>query len=281
MKLGKFQRILIFIISGITVITVTMAIVRQVSVLNTYETHIFSFFSSVKYTMIDYPVETLVGWIDDYANYHAIRDENDRLRADIDSLNLYKAQLMEANREIDELKAILNLQLTMTQYDLINATVIGRDISSWNDVIKINVGSNDGIDENYAVITTDGLIGRVTSTSENSSVVKLITTEDGSNKVSVKIQINADTTAEAYLETYDSEKNAFVLKLLSTGYTVTPGMTVITSGMGGVFPSGLLIGTVSEVTVLTNAVGMSVYVVPAADFSDFHYVSVVKLVGSE
>jgi rod shape-determining protein MreC len=58
-------------------------------------------------------------------------------------------------------------------------------------------------------------------------------------------------------------------------------MTVITSGMGGVFPSGLLVGTVSETVVLTNAVGMNVYVAPAASFSDFSYISVVKLIGSQ
>lgn len=280
-KLKRLQRVFIYVISGIMAFTIMMVIIRQVSVLNSVETKIYSLFSSVKYTLIDHPVETIVSWVDDYTTFFALRDENDALRADIESLNLYKAQLMESNREIDELKAILELKTSMSRYDLISATVIGRDISGWNDLIKIDVGINDGIDENYAVITTKGLIGRVTVASDNSSIVKLITTEDGSNKVSVKIQINAENTAEAYLESYDSEKNAFVLKLLSTGYTVTPGMTVITSGMGGVFPSGLLVGTVSEVSDLTNAVGMSVYVVPAADFSDFSYVSVVKIIGSE
>ena len=51
----------------------------------------------------------------------------------------------------------------------------------------------------------------------------------------------------------------------------------MTSGLGGVFPSGLLVGTVSEVSELTNAVGMNVYVKPASDFSNFNYVSVVKM----
>jgi len=280
-KLKRLQRLLIYIISGILAFTIMMVIIRQVSVLNSVETKIYSVFSSVKYTIIDHPIETIVDWVDDYTTFFALKAENDALYRDIESLNLYKAQLMESNREIDELKAILELKTSMSRYDLISATVIGRDISGWNDLIKIDVGINDGIDENYAVITTKGLIGRVSVASDNSSIVKLLTTEDGSNKVSVKIQINADNTAEAYLESFDSEKNAFVLKLLSTGYTVTPGMTVITSGMGGVFPSGLLVGTVSEVIDLNNAVGMSVYVVPAADFSDFSYVSVVKLIGSE
>lgn len=280
-KLKRLQRLLIYIISGILAFTIMMVIIRQVSVLNSVETKIYSVFSSVKYTIIDHPIETIVDWVDDYTTFFALKAENDALHRDIESLNLYKAQLMESNREIDELKAILELKTSMSRYDLISATVIGRDISGWNDLIKIDVGINDGIDENYAVITTKGLIGRVSVASDNSSIVKLLTTEDGSNKVSVKIQINADNTAEAYLESFDSEKNAFVLKLLSTGYTVTPGMTVITSGMGGVFPSGLLVGTVSEVIDLNNAVGMSVYVVPAADFSDFSYVSVVKLIGSE
>lgn len=280
-KFGKFQKLLIYIITGMSVFTIFMVIIRQTNVLNELDSKMFSFFSSVKNTLIDHPVETLFGWTDEYTTYHALRAENDALRKDIDRLNLYKAQLMEANREIDQLKQILDLKLSLSRYRLINATVIGRDLSSWNDTIKIDVGIDDQVAENYAVITTEGLIGRISSVDKNSAIVKLITVEDGSNKVSVKIQISAETTAEAYLESYDSEKKAFILKLLSTGYTVTPGMTVITSGMGGVFPSGLLVGTVSETVVLTNAVGMNVYVAPAASFSDFSYISVVKLIGSQ
>ncbi len=265
----------------LTTLTMGMVIIRRTHVLDDIDTKLFSFFSSAKYTLIDRPFQTLFGWVDDYTEFYKLREENDLLRRDIDSLNLYKAQLMEANREIDELKDILNLKMSLSRYELINATVIGRDVSGWNDMIMINVGTNDGIDENYAVITTGGLIGRISKANQNSSIVKLVTVEDGSNKVSVKIQISANTTAEAYLESYDSTKHAFVLKLLSTGYTVTPGMTVVTSGMGGVFPSGLLVGTVLEVKVLTNAVGMNVYVVPSANFDNFHYVSVVKLIGSQ
>ncbi|MDD2592693.1 MAG: rod shape-determining protein MreC [Erysipelotrichaceae bacterium] len=281
MKFDKFQKLLIYIITALSVLTIFMVIIRQTHILSNLDTKLFSFFSSVKYTLIDHPVQTIFGWVDDYATYHLIRDENDALRKDIDSLNLYKAQLMEANREIDKLKEILDLKLALSRYELINATVVGRDLSSYNDTIKINVGRADNIVENCAVITTAGLIGRVSVVDENSSIVKLITVEDGSNKVSVKIQISADTTAEAYLEAYDSSKKAFVLKLLSTNYTVTPGMTVVTSGMGGVFPSGLLVGTVSETQVLSNAVGMNVYVIPYADFSNIDYVSVVKLMENQ
>ena len=109
-KLKRLQRLLIYIISGILAFTIMMVIIRQVSVLNSVETKIYSVFSSVKYTIIDHPIETIVDWVDDYTTFFALKAENDALYRDIESLNLYKAQLMESNREIDELKAILELK---------------------------------------------------------------------------------------------------------------------------------------------------------------------------
>ena len=70
------------------------------------------------------------------------------------------------------------------------------------------------------------------------------------------------------------------MQLLTSGATVTEEMRVVTSGMGGVFPSGLLVGTVSKVEELSNAVGMNIYVRPAADFQSFNYVCVVRRQGA-
>ena len=146
--------------------------------------------------------------------------------------------------------------------------------------MPLDVGSDDGVGLNYAVITPKGLIGKVTKVTEHTSTVKLITSEDGLNKVSVKIEIGEGKTVDAILEKYDSNEQGFVVKLLNSGATVTEQMRVVTSGMGGVFPSGLLVGNVSKVEELSNAVGMNIYVSPAADFQSFNYVCVVRRQGA-
>lgn len=281
MKLSPFEKVLVAIIGVLLVFTVFFSIIRNSNVIDSVDNDVFSLSSIIKNALIEKPYETVFGWVRDVAGYKDIRDENDRLRKEIDSTNLYKSELMEALREIKELQDILDLKSTMTDFKLIDATVIGRDLSTYSSLIEIDVGEKDGIDENYAVITPKGLIGRIYKVYDSHSIVKLVTAEDGMNKVSVKIQISAEKTVSGYLETYDVEKGCFIIKLLSTGQTVTPNMSVLTSGLGGVFPSGLLVGTVTEVSELNNAVGMNIYVSPAADFDNFNYVSVVKMISEE
>lgn len=76
--------------------------------------------------------------------------------------------------------------------------------------MTIDVGSADGVGLNYAVITPKGLVSKVTKVNEHTSTVKLITAEDGLNKVSVKIEIDEGKTVDAILVRYDSNEQAFV-----------------------------------------------------------------------
>jgi rod shape-determining protein MreC len=110
----------------------------------------------------------------------------------------------------------------------------------------------------------------------NQSIVRLLTTQTTTNRVSVKIQVSPETAAEAILQRYNPEKGAFEVTLLDTNVTINPKNTVITSGLGGVFPSGLLVGSVSEVEQLPNSLAVLVYVKPANNFYSFDYVFVVN-----
>lgn len=236
----------------------------------------FNLFSTLEYTFFDKPTNSIFNWVDDYTSLWNVRNENDLLRQDIEAIQQLKMMLSQSNKKIVELEALLNLKQATQQYTFVAGNVTFRDLERWNDTIKIDVGSNAGVDENYAVISSAGLIGRVESVSEESAIVRLIISENGSNKVAVKIQVNAEITVEAILEYYDSNEQAFVVTLLDTGYTIKKGDLIITSGSGGVFPSGLMVGTVTDIAELNNAVGVKIYVSPAANFNDFNYVFVVK-----
>jgi rod shape-determining protein MreC len=140
----------------------------------------------------------------------------------------------------------------------------------------LNVGTLDGVELNDAVISSKGLIGKVSTITPNSCEVLLLTTEQELNKVSVKIRISASDTAEALLEYYDVNSGSYILSLLETNASITEGMTVISSGLGETYPSGLLVGTVSKVEAQQSAGGVKVYVTPAADFANINYVAIVK-----
>ena len=93
-------------------------------------------------------------------------------------------------KEIQELKEALELNKTLTEYKPINATILSRNKSYWYNTITIDKGKKDGIKKDMAVITSKGLIGKISSTSYTSSEVKLITSDDINFKVSIAIKTN-------------------------------------------------------------------------------------------
>lgn len=280
MKLNKLQKALLWVI-GITLsLSLILNVVRITTPFSDISRQGYNVFAMLKYSLIDYPVNSITDFASSFSRLWQVRQENDKLRTQVEQIATLQAQLTEAQRQIEELKQISELKTVTSSYDLIPATVLSRSQESWNNLLTLDVGSDDGIDVNYAVITSQGLIGKVQKVTGSTSTVKLITSEDGLNKVSVKIEVAADKTVDAILERYDSNEQAFIVKLLNSSSTVTENMRVVTSGMGGVFPSGLLVGTVTKVEELNNAVGMNIYVSPAADFKDLNYVCVVHRQGS-
>jgi rod shape-determining protein MreC len=276
MKFNKIQKFLIGIVCTLLVFTILFNTSRSRNEKSYIQSSSYSAFSMIRYTLVDAPVESLENFIYYWSNYYQIYQENIILRNQIDNLASAQAKLNEAQRQIDQLKKLNDLKEINSDYSLINATVLNRSVDSWNNIITINMGENDGVKNNYAVISPKGLIGKVVSVNENSAVVELMTTSNKTNKVSVKIEHEDYSTSDAILEYYDNEQEAYKLILLDTNVTIKEGSRVITSGMGGVFPSGILVGEVLSANKIENEVSMNIYVTPSADFSDLNYVQIVQ-----
>lgn len=275
-KWTRTQRILIATITVLLSLTVFLNILRISSPLDGINAAGYDVFTMLRYSLIERPVTSIQEFVGDFTQLWKTKQENEKLRTQLELLAIYQAKLAEAYRQIEALKQIAGLELAMNDYELINGTVIYRPIEAFDNSLSINIGKNDGVKVDDAVISSKGLIGKIEEVFDDRSVVRLLTTESGNNKVTVKIQLSASQTAEAILERYDVEHEAFEVRLVTTGYAITKGMSVISSGLGGVFPSGLLVGYVKEVVELDNAVGMNIYVSPAADFKSFEYVAVVS-----
>ncbi|MBN2850115.1 MAG: rod shape-determining protein MreC [Erysipelotrichaceae bacterium] len=275
-KWTRTQRILIATITVLLSLTVFLNILRIASPLDGINAAGYDVFTMLRYSLIERPVTSIQEFVGDFTQLWKVKQENEKLRTQLELLAIYQAKLAEAYRQIEALKQIAGLELAMNDYELINGTVIYRPIEAFDNSLSINIGKNDGVKVDDAVISSKGLVGKVEEVFDDRSVVRLLTTESGNNKVTVKIQLSPSQTAEAILERYDVEHEAFEVRLVTTGYAITKGMSVISSGLGGVFPSGLLVGYVKEVVELDNAVGMNIYVSPAADFKSFEYVAVVS-----
>ena len=179
-------------------------------------------------------------------------------------------------KEIKELKETLELNKTLTEYNPVNATILSRNKSYWFNTITIDKGKSSGIKKNMAVITKNGLLGRISNVSRNSSEVKLITSDDVNFKVGIVIKTN-DVDNYAILNGYDKKKNLITVTGIDKTTNINIGDAVLTSGLGEMFPAGIYIGEVQEIQNDKYNLSKIVKIKTKQDFNDIHYVTVLKV----
>ena len=197
---------------------------------------------------------------------------NDQTESYIIQKNVNKS----LEKEIKELKEELELNKTLTEYEVENATVLSRNKSYWFNTLTIDKGSKSGIHKNMAVITKNGLIGKITNVSKTSSEVKLITSDDINFKVSVSIKTN-DEDNYAILNGYDKKTGLIKATGIDKTTNINIDDIVLTSGLGEMFPSGIYIGTVKDIKSDKYNLSKTVYIKTNQDFNDIHYVTVLKV----
>lgn len=230
--------------------------------------------------VITYPFNYVSDKIGEYNKLKSVNEVNDNLETSIERAYAIETENVELRRQIDALKEELNIDHTLTDYEYLNASVISRNVGFWYNTITIDKGSYNGISKDMVVINSKGLIGRVIKTSTFTSDVRLITTSETNNKISVHIS-NGDNDLYGLINNYDYSKNLLEVEGISNTKSVNVGDFVYTSGLGGVFPSGILIGSVSEITTDSYDLAKIIKVTPSNDFSDINFVSVLKRKDSE
>lgn len=178
-------------------------------------------------------------------------------------------------KEIEELKKQLELSKTLTEYSIENATIVSRNKSYWFNNLSIDKGSKSGIKEGQAVVTNNGLIGKISKVSYYSSEIKLLTSDDINFKVSISIKANG-TDNFAILNGYDNKTNEFILKGIDKNANINTGDDVLTSGLGGVFPTGIYVGKVDRIVNDKYDLSKTAYIKSNQDFNNIHYVTVLK-----
>ena len=213
--------------------------------------------------------------IDDFVELRNVQEENDKLKTSIERVDAIETENIELRREIDALKKELNIDYVLTDYDYLNATVISRNIGYWYNTLTIDKGTNNGISEGMVVVNSTGLIGKIIKTTTFTSEVRLITTSDTNNKISVSIS-DGNGKINGLINRYDYENNFLEIEGISNTEEVKVGDYVYTSGLGGVFPSGILIGTVESITTDEYDLAKIINVKPSINSNDINYVSVLK-----
>jgi rod shape-determining protein MreC len=196
-------------------------------------------------------------------------EENIKLDKDLeDGIN------EEMKNEFEELKKLNDLSSTLIDFSKVSALVIERNKMYWFNTITINKGTSSGIKEDMAVINGSGLIGKINKVGKNTSEVKLITTNDTNHKISVMIKTGNDTIY-GILSGYDNTKNTLQITSVNKTIEIEENSKVYTSGMGGIFPSGILIGTVKDTIPDKYDVSKIIEVTPSSDINNTKFVNVL------
>ncbi|KMY51102.1 rod shape-determining protein MreC [Peribacillus loiseleuriae] len=229
----------------------------------------------------DKPVTAVTGLFENLSDLQNTYDENAKLKARLGEYVQIKTEVQALKEENVELRKILDKKDDLSKYSPIQATVIGRNPDRWNELITINKGEMNGIETNMAVITADGLIGKVKSTTPTTATVQLVSSADPNNKISASI-VQQDA-ANGIIEGYDDKQGYLLMKRIPFDKEIKIGSIVETSGLGGIFPSRLIVGKVVEVKIDQNGLNQTAYLKPASDFYDIKNVMVVKreVVGEE
>ena len=185
---------------------------------------------------------------------------------------VFKEENNALKKEIKELKKLLELK--NTNYKLKYASVISRNTKDYFEEVIIDVGKKDGIKENLAVITKDGLIGKIIKVTNKTSTVRLITSSNIYNKISVNIEAD-NKSVTGIITSYDSLTNSLTIEGITENVNIQTGSLVTTTGLSDIYPSGILVGRVSRVMKDNFDLAYILKVEPTENLSSFHYVAVI------
>lgn len=207
---------------------------------------------------------------DTVAELGRLRDENARLTAEIERLRAEAARWQEALAENERLRELLGFAST-SAFDVLGAEVVGRNPDQWFRRLVINRGASDGVAKDMPVVVGRRLVGRVIAATPNSATVLLLT--DPESGVGGLIQRTRD--AGVVLGGGD-EPGLLSMRLFSRDARPVEGDLVVTSGLGGVFPPGLIIGHVAAVEREQFGLVRTARVRPAADLDRIEEVLVLR-----
>lgn len=178
-------------------------------------------------------------------------------------------------KEINELKDALELNQTLTDYEIINATTLSRDHNYWFQTVTIDKGRKDGLKEDMIVITKHGLLGKINKISNTTSEVKLITSNDTNYQISVEV-VTENGNIPCLLNGYDADDNTVIVSGIDNHIDVEIGQNIITSGLGGIFPKGIYVGQIKKIESEKYDISKKLKVKLLQDFNNIHYVSILK-----
>ncbi|MBM7572029.1 rod shape-determining protein MreC [Aquibacillus albus] len=227
-------------------------------------------------SIVHVPVEFTTSFFSNIDDIRNTYDENQILKSRLNEYKNLIYEVQELRQDNEDLRNILEKTESITDFRPIQSTVIARGPEQWFQQVKINRGKQDGVEANMAVITGKGMIGKVQSASQFSSTVLLLSGFDRTNRISAYVNSEElEDDVPGFIVGYDEESELLELELNEYDTKLKEGELVVSSGLGGVFPKGLEIGTIKEVSPDRYGLTQIAYVQPSADLNRLNHVIVV------
>ncbi|MGI6681211.1 MAG: rod shape-determining protein MreC [Bdellovibrionota bacterium] len=205
---------------------------------------------------------------DNYVNLVNLKSENEKLKFKIAKLKKRNLKLNEEKRENKSLKRLLKIK-RKTKLSSIGAEIIGYNPAKWGHMLLINRGSNDSVAVGDPVISHEGVVGQVVSASPHTARVLVLI-----DRISATHVFLHQSRARGVL--VGGGKELCELKYILKNSDVKIGDKVLTSGLDGVFPKGLLVGYIADISPTSSSLFSAIKVKPAVNFSKLEFVIVLK-----
>ncbi|MFB9770182.1 rod shape-determining protein MreC [Lactiplantibacillus modestisalitolerans] len=227
--------------------------------------------------VVAWPVNGLQSATNSVSDLLNTYEENQKLKKQVDQLAQAKVNAQTASAENKQLRKQLKLNESLSDYTAVTANVLTRTPSSWMNQLVISKGATAGIKKNMPVMSQTGLIGRIVEVNQTSSKVELISsTSSSANKFAIEITNKAGKTVNGIVSGYDKSSGTLEMGSVTSNVKLKKGDKVVTSGLGGITPKGLYVGTVASVKQDDYGLASEVEIKPAADLSDLTVVTVAE-----
>ncbi len=217
--------------------------------------------------------DSVGGFFDYLSDMKDFQHENVELRNQVDILSARVRELESFGAENERLRQLLDLKSSSADYDTVGCEVIAKEPGNWFYSFTIDKGSGDNISVGDAVLSGSGLVGRVSEVGLNwAKVLSIIDSDSSVGALVSRTQDLAIIDGDLSLADAGKCKLSYMTKDMS----LVLGDVIVTSGLGGVYPQGLLIGTVSEIKSDSMGYSQHAVVETAVNFEKIREVLVIR-----
>lgn len=211
--------------------------------------------------------------VDYFLNFKTVKEENINLTKENIELENKLLEYETLKEENDRLREIVNFKNNKDSYNYIGTEIIGYSGESFASGYIVDKGENDGIKKDMIVISNEGLVGKVTSTGSNWSIIQSLINEN----IAVSVMVNTTRETSGILKGYTKSNDEYLTEVtnLSIDSKIKEGDVIVTSGLGKIYPKEIRVGEVISVETDEIKVMKTAIVKPYVDFTNLEELFIV------